>query len=95
MQGFLLVWSIILSRGVQVQNCCCMCGSSEKAIYHVFFDCRYSKKVWQLFNLEVFNFIENLRSYNDGLDTMIHWLKDNDFVDERLYVMWLIWNNKN
>ena len=66
LHGFLPVRSTLISRGVQVLNICCMCGTNEETICHVFFDCRYSKKVWQLFSMELLNFIENRWSFNDG-----------------------------
>ena len=44
-QGFIPVWSILISRGVHVQNCCCMCASSDETPWHVFFDCKFSKEV--------------------------------------------------
>ena len=36
-QGFIPVWSILISRGIQVHNCCCMCASCGETVWHVFF----------------------------------------------------------
>ena len=95
MQGFLPVWSILNGRGIQVSNRCCMCGSSEETLCHVFFECRFSKKVWQLFNHKVVNFIESLWCFIDGWASLLLWLKDKDLIDDWLYVMWFLWNNRN
>ena len=94
-QGFIPVWSILISRGIQVHNCCCMCASCGETVWHVFFDCKFSKEVWKLFNIEAFNFIVTLWRFNDGWARLILWLKDKDLVEKWLYVMWSIWFNRN
>ncbi|GKV15133.1 hypothetical protein SLEP1_g25935 [Rubroshorea leprosula] len=37
---------ILLSRGIDVEPGCGICNTTEESYFHLFFDCEWSKKVW-------------------------------------------------
>ena len=64
---------------------CAVCESQIETIKHIFFECQMSKIVWD-------DIFPEVRNYQD---MMLNLLYENKLIEQGMYFLWTIWNNRN
>nr|CAD1844695.1 unnamed protein product [Ananas comosus var. bracteatus] len=78
-------------RGLTQSNLCALCGEAAENIQHLFFQCRYSKEVWHIFQLD-WGKVINVQQLHDGC-----WLTSkvpNDLKAMIASILWCIWKSR-
>ena len=86
---------ILQKRGLEVDNKCAVCGQLGDSLQHVFMGCKFSEAVWNLCAPEVLTIWESLWDDTDRWGFLLNWLFSKKLVETWMYVVWLIWDNRN
>ncbi|XVF82507.1 hypothetical protein PTKIN_Ptkin16aG0054600 [Pterospermum kingtungense] len=91
--GILPTSDNLYARQVEVSSVCCICGEHGESAIHVFYECMYSARVWELRwpTMLDWNVVDERRFWDQALQ---FWSSINA-VEEGLTLCWLLWKNKN
>ena len=89
------IGSLLLKRGLDVDNYCTVCGQPGDTLRHVFLDCNLSKAVWSLCAPEVITAWERFWEEIEMWSQLLKWLHEKNLVETWMLVVWLLWDNRN
>ncbi|XVF12979.1 hypothetical protein REPUB_Repub08aG0167000 [Reevesia pubescens] len=93
--GFLPTASVLCARGIGIANVCAVCGFLNESIFHVFFECHFSRSVW----MELCPWL--LPCLDEWQESSTFWFQLltkavlQGHLDTVLFSLWLIWANRN
>ncbi|OMO80722.1 reverse transcriptase [Corchorus capsularis] len=93
--GILPTKSQLQSRGIPIDQSCLVCGGVEYNLYHVFFDCVFSKTVWDIISPWLPVSIVNWVDREDFWDCLLSKASQLGSLDVVCMVLWMIWSNRN
>ncbi|XP_022715043.1 uncharacterized protein LOC111274571 [Durio zibethinus] len=96
-----LLWGILPAKEamtaqvVGVDCRCSVCGVENETGFCVFFDCVFSRAIWEEICARMQTFLDRWSSSDEFLLTFMIKSKQENQMDICLYALWLIWLNRN
>ncbi|OMO57964.1 reverse transcriptase [Corchorus capsularis] len=82
-------------RGVQIDSVCDVCGNDESSVYHIFFDCPFSYRVWGQSCPWIQGYLSEWSSRDDFWLLLLEKASQLGSLELVASLLWLIWNNRN
>ncbi|OMO52067.1 reverse transcriptase [Corchorus capsularis] len=82
-------------RGMDVDGLCVVCGLSEESVGHIFFNCCFSRRIWETVAPWLLPYIEQLQTTNEFWIDLIGKAFDLGQLEILLIFFWSLWRNRN
>ena len=89
----------LISWGMEINGICYLCQRELETRDHIFFECRYSKEVWEMI-LSNCGLNKMTRSWNEELQWVVRKIKGKQLINAILSVAWRafiyhVWRERN
>ena len=105
----IIVWMVILnrlptkdrliSRGIDMNGDCCLCQEELEAWDHIFFECNYSRSIWEML-LSLYGINRVIENWSEKFQWTVQNLKRRNLASTLLRVAWRafiysVWKERN
>ncbi|XVF08744.1 hypothetical protein REPUB_Repub07fG0029400 [Reevesia pubescens] len=96
-----LFWDILptrsnlIAKGIVCDHLCVVCGRNTKSIFHVFFDCDFSKVVWLSLCPWLVQFLATFSELASFWVQLLTKANEVGHLRVLLYSLWFLWTNRN
>ncbi|VFQ58504.1 unnamed protein product [Cuscuta campestris] len=93
LRGILPTVSALNSKGLEIDNCCSICGQLSEAVDHLFLRCPFAEYVWKRSSFQVAN-RSAASSFSDWVQLVFQTATSSELI-HIVWTIWMIWKCRN
>ncbi|OMO96147.1 reverse transcriptase [Corchorus capsularis] len=83
------------NRGVGIDGGCAVCSEAESSLFHVFFGCYFSRRVWDMSCPWIQGYLDDWASTDNFWECLFIKASQLGSMELASSLLWLIWHNRN
>ncbi|OMO62153.1 reverse transcriptase [Corchorus capsularis] len=93
--GILPTKKTLQQKGIEISSTCEMCGAMEDSLFHIFFSCPFSQRVWDTVCPWLRNYLNNWERRDKSWECLLIKAQNLGTIEIVCVVLWLLWMNRN